>query len=86
MSQKKNSKVLKKIPEDENDHTSCIRPGKSEILKDLDAQLLDIEGDPLEEFEVTKSDNVDKVFSIYKSVQRNFSNVNECNRCFTLSL
>lgn len=68
MSQKKNSKVLKKIPEDENDHTSCTRPGKSEILNDLDAQLLDIEGDPLEEFEVTKSDNVDKVFSIYKSI------------------
>ena len=67
MSQKKNSKVLKKIPEDENDHTSCIK-GKSEILNDLDAQLLDIEGDPLEEFEVTKSDNVDKVFSIYKSI------------------
>ena len=63
MSQKKNSKVLKKIPEDENDHTSCTRPGN-----DLDAQLLDIEGDPLEEFEVTKSDNVDKVFSIYKSI------------------
>ena len=68
MAQKKNSKVLKKVPEDENHHASCIRVSQSELLVDHDAELLDIEGDPLEEFEVTKSDNVDKVFSIYKSI------------------
>eukprot|EP00093_Oithona_nana_P010538 10538.XXX_281485_281028_1 [CDS] Oithona nana genome sequencing. len=58
MAQKKNSKVLKKVPED---HASCIRVSQSELLVDHDAELLDIEGDPLEEFEVTKSDKVDKV-------------------------
>ena len=62
MAQKKNSKVLKKVPEDENHHASCIRVSQSELLVDHDAELLDIEGDPLEEFEVTKSDKVDKVF------------------------
>ena len=73
MAQKKNSKVLKKVPED---HASCIRVSQSEILVDHDAELLDIEGDPLEEFEVTKSDKVDKVFfnlHIFKNAESKIS-------------
>ena len=76
MAQKKNSKVLKKVPEDENHHASCIRVSQSELLVDHDAELLDIEGDPLEEFEVTKSDKVDKVFfnlHIFKNAESKIS-------------
>ena len=57
MVQKKNSKVLKKIPKEDEVHANCLE----KKCIDYDAQLLDIEGDPLEEFEEEKTDTENKV-------------------------
>ena len=47
---KKNSKKLKKIQVKEDCHANCVQASESELRIDYDALLLDIEGDPLEEF------------------------------------
>ena len=47
---KKNSKKLKKIQVKEDCHANCVQASENELRIDYDALLLDIEGDPLEEF------------------------------------
>ena len=41
-----------------DDHTKCVKPIKEDIKINNDADLIDIEGDPLEEFETKQYENL----------------------------
>ena len=41
--------------ESSNDHSKCVIATNNEVKVDYDAQLIDNEGDPLEEFEQTSN-------------------------------
>ena len=41
-----------------DDHTKCVKPTKGDIKINHDADLIDIEGDPLEEFETEQYENL----------------------------
>ena len=41
-----------------DDHTKCVKPTKDDIKINHDADSIDIEGDPLEEFETKQYENL----------------------------
>ena len=40
------------------DHTKCVKPTKGDLKIDHDANLIDIEGDPLEDFKMKLNENL----------------------------
>ena len=41
-----------------DDHTKCVKPTKGDLKIDHDANLIDIEGDPLEDFKTKQYENL----------------------------
>ena len=41
-----------------DDHTKCVKPTEGDLKIDHDANLIDIEGDPLEDFKMKQNENL----------------------------